>query len=48
MYEIKKTQAYFPAAHHLLNYEGEGEKINYGHNWMVGSFFVQGESLDKE
>ena len=44
MYEIK-TQAYFSAAHHLLNYEGECEN-QHGHNWMVEAF-VQGESLDK-
>ena len=44
MYEIK-TQAYFSAAHHLLNYDGECEN-QHGHNWMVEAF-VQGESLDK-
>ena len=44
MYEIK-TQAYFSAAHHLLNYDGECEN-QHGHNWMVEAF-VSGESLDK-
>ena len=43
MYEIK-TQAFFSAAHHLLNYEGECEN-QHGHNWMVEAF-VQGESLN--
>lgn len=44
MYEIK-TQAFFSAAHHLLNYEGECEN-QHGHNWMV-EVFVQGSELDK-
>ena len=44
MYEIK-TQAFFAAAHHLLNYDGECEN-QHGHNWMVEAF-VQGESLNK-
>ncbi len=44
MYEIK-TQGFFSAAHHLLNYEGECEN-QHGHNWMV-EVFVRGESLDK-
>ncbi len=44
MYEIK-TQAFFSAAHHLLNYEGECEN-QHGHNWMV-EVFVKGEELDK-
>ena len=44
MYEIK-TQAFFSAAHHLLNYDGECEN-QHGHNWMVEAF-VQGESLNK-
>lgn len=44
MYEIK-TQMFFSAAHHLLNYEGECEN-QHGHNWMVEAF-VKGESLDK-
>lgn len=44
MYEIK-TQAFFSAAHHLLNYDGECEN-QHGHNWMV-EVFVKGEDLDK-
>lgn len=44
MYEIK-TQAFFAAAHHLLNYEGECEN-QHGHNWMVEAY-VKGETLDK-
>lgn len=44
MYEIK-TQAFFAAAHHLLNYEGECEN-QHGHNWMVEAY-VKGDSLDK-
>ncbi len=44
MYEIK-TQAFFSAAHHLLNYEGECEN-QHGHNWMV-EVYVRGETLDK-
>src|SRR5574344_2191017 len=44
MYEIK-TQAFFSAAHHLLNYDGECEN-QHGHNWMV-EVFVKGEELDK-
>ena len=44
MYAIK-TQAFFSAAHHLLNYDGECEN-QHGHNWMVEAF-VQGETLNK-
>ena len=44
MYEIK-TQAFFSAAHHLLNYEGECEN-QHAHNWMVEDY-VKGETLDK-
>ncbi len=44
MYEIK-TQAFFSAAHHLLNYEGECEN-QHGHNWMVEAY-VRGDLLDK-
>jgi len=44
MYEIK-TQAFFSAAHHLLNYEGDCEN-QHGHNWMVEAY-VRGENLDK-
>lgn len=44
MFEIK-TQMYFSAAHHLLNYEGECEN-QHGHNWLVEAF-VKGEDLDK-
>ncbi|MFI3301378.1 MAG: 6-carboxytetrahydropterin synthase [Candidatus Gastranaerophilales bacterium] len=44
MYEIK-TQAFFSAAHHLLNYDGDCEN-QHGHNWMVEAF-VRGETLDK-
>ena len=44
MFEIK-TQAFFSAAHHLLNYEGECEN-QHGHNWMVEAY-VKGEMLDK-
>ncbi len=43
MYEVK-TQAFFSAAHHLLNYEGECEN-QHGHNWMVEAY-VKGEALD--
>ena len=44
MYEIK-TQLYFSAAHHLLNYDGECEN-QHGHNWLV-EVFVKGGELDK-
>ena len=44
MYEIK-TQAFFAAAHHLLNYDGACEN-QHGHNWMVEAY-VQGNTLDK-
>ena len=44
MYEIK-TQLYFSAAHHLLNYDGECEN-QHGHNWLV-EVFVKGEELNK-
>ena len=44
MYELK-TQMYFSAAHHLLNYEGECEN-QHGHNWLVEAY-VQGTELDK-
>ena len=44
MYEIK-TQAFFSAAHHLLNYDGACEN-QHGHNWMVEAY-VKGETLDK-
>ena len=44
MYEIK-TQAYFSAAHHLLNYDGVCEN-QHGHNWMVEAY-VRGENLDQ-
>ncbi len=44
MYEIR-TQAFFSAAHHLLNYEGECEN-QHGHNWMVEAF-VTGNVLNK-
>lgn len=44
MYEIK-TQAFFAAAHHLLNYDGACEN-QHGHNWMVEAF-VKGDTLDK-
>jgi len=44
MYEIK-TQAFFSAAHHLLNYDGECEN-QHGHNWMV-EVYVKGNELDK-
>lgn len=44
MYEIK-TQAFFAAAHHLLNYDGACEN-QHGHNWMVEAY-VKGETLDK-
>ena len=42
MFEIK-TQAFFAAAHHLLNYEGECEN-QHGHNWMV-EVFVKGDNI---
>ena len=44
MYEIK-TQAFFSAAHHLLNYEGVCEN-QHGHNWMVEAY-VKGDTLDR-
>lgn len=44
MYELK-TQMYFSAAHHLLNYEGACEN-QHGHNWLV-ELFVKGNNLDK-
>ena len=44
MYEIK-TQLYFSAAHHLLNYDGECEN-QHGHNWLV-EVFAKGAELDK-
>ena len=44
MFEIK-TQAFFAAAHHLLNYEGECEN-QHGHNWMV-EVYAKGDTLDK-
>ncbi|MDD3436944.1 MAG: 6-carboxytetrahydropterin synthase QueD [Candidatus Gastranaerophilales bacterium] len=44
MYELK-TQMYFSAAHHLLNYEGNCEN-RHGHNWLV-EMFVVGNELDK-
>ena len=44
MYELK-TQMYFSAAHHLLNYEGDCEN-QHGHNWLVEAF-ATGETLDK-
>ena len=44
MYEIK-TQLYFSAAHHLLNYDGECEN-RHGHNWLV-EVFAKGIKLDK-
>ncbi len=44
MFEIK-AQAFFAAAHHLLNYEGECEN-QHGHNWMVEAS-VKGDTLDK-
>ena len=40
-----KTQMYFSAAHHLLNYDGACEN-QHGHNWLV-EVFVRGETLDK-
>ena len=43
MFEIK-SQLYFSAAHHLLNYEGECEN-QHGHNWLVEAF-VKGDKLD--
>lgn len=44
MFELK-TQMYFSAAHHLLNYDGECEN-QHGHNWLV-EVFVKGNQLDK-
>lgn len=44
MFELK-TQMYFSAAHHLLNYEGACEN-QHGHNWLV-EVFVIGDKLDK-
>ena len=43
MFEIK-SQLYFSAAHHLLNYEGECEN-QHGHNWLVEAF-VKGDKLN--
>lgn len=44
MFELK-TQMYFSAAHHLLNYDGACEN-QHGHNWLVEAF-VKGTELDK-
>jgi len=44
MYEIT-TEAYFCAAHSLLNYEGPCENL-HGHNWRVRAT-VKCEHLDK-
>lgn len=44
MYELK-TQMYFSAAHHLLNYDGACEN-QHGHNWLVEAFVI-GDKLDK-
>lgn len=44
MYELK-TQLYFSAAHHLLNYEGECEN-QHGHNWLT-EVYAAGTELDK-
>ncbi|MCQ2738892.1 MAG: 6-carboxytetrahydropterin synthase [bacterium] len=44
MFELK-TQMYFAAAHHLLNYDGECEN-QHGHNWLVEAY-VKGTELDK-
>ena len=44
MFELK-TQMYFSAAHHLLNYNGECEN-QHGHNWLVEAYAV-GDKLDK-
>lgn len=44
MYELK-TQMYFSAAHHLLNYDGACEN-QHGHNWLV-EVYVTGNELDK-
>lgn len=44
MYELK-SQMYFSAAHHLLNYEGACEN-QHGHNWLVEAY-VKGDKLDK-
>ena len=44
MFELK-TQMYFSAAHHLLNYNGACENM-HGHNWLVEAY-VRGTKLDK-
>ena len=44
MFELK-SQMYFSAAHHLLNYDGDCEN-QHGHNWLVEAY-VTGDSLDK-
>ena len=44
MFELK-TQMYFSAAHHLLNYEGACEN-QHGHNWLV-EVYACGNELDK-
>ena len=44
MFELK-TQMYFSAAHHLLNYNGKCENM-HGHNWLVEAY-VSGTELDK-
>jgi len=44
MFELK-TQMYFSAAHHLLNYNGKCEN-QHGHNWLVEAY-VKGTELDK-
>ncbi|MFH0702829.1 MAG: 6-carboxytetrahydropterin synthase QueD [bacterium] len=44
MFETK-VEAYFSAAHHLLNYDGKCEN-QHGHNWKV-EIFAQGKFLNK-
>jgi len=44
MFELK-SQMYFSAAHHLLNYDGDCEN-QHGHNWLVEAY-VTGDTLDK-
>lgn len=43
MHELR-VEAYFSAAHHLLNYNGKCEN-QHGHNWKV-LVYVKGETLD--
>ncbi len=43
-YELK-IKTFFAAAHNLLNYSGQCEKL-HGHNWKI-EVIVRGDELDK-